>query len=98
MLKLVCLEVLIVTVATRAMLGLIGKPPPLPDAIWACVGLVAALATLVIALHDLRARPRSDQLDVELHPPRVPLARIGPYRRDHVRVRLGRYERTVSLN
>jgi hypothetical protein len=98
MMKLVCLEVLIVTIATRAMLGLIGKPPPLPDAIWACVGLVAALTTLVIALHDVRTRPKGEASGDELRPPRIPLARIGPYRRDRVRTRLGRYERTVSLN
>jgi hypothetical protein len=96
-LKLVALEVLIVTVATRAMLALIGKPPPLPDAIWAVVGLLAALTTAITAAYELVVLARAARREPP-RTPRVPLERIGPYRSDQVGVRLGRRERIVNLN
>lgn len=92
--KLVCLEILIISVATRAVLALIGKPPPLPDAAWAAVTLLAGFIALALLVADMLAAARSRRV---VYPPHIPLERIGPYRRDRVAARAER-GRNVSLN
>ena len=57
--KLVCLEVLIVSIATRAMFALIGKPPPLPDVVWGVATLATALVASVILIADALAAVRA---------------------------------------
>lgn len=92
--KLVCLEVLIVSIATRAMLALIGKPPPLPDVVWAGATIAAALVAIVILIADAVKAARGRRT---VYPPHIPLERIGPYRRDRIVARADR-GRNVSLN
>ena len=92
--KLVCLEILIISVATRAVLALIGKPPPLPDAAWAAVTALAALIAVALLIADAFGAARSRRV---VYPPHIPLERIGPYRRDRVAARAER-GRNVSLN
>ena len=92
--KIVCLEILIISVATRAVLALIGKPPPLPDTAWAAVTLLAGLLAVALLIGDAFATARRRRI---VHPPHIPLERIGPYRRDRVAARAER-GRNVSLN
>ena len=92
--KLVCLEVLIVSIATRAMFALIGKPPPLPDVVWAAATLAAALVAIVILIADASTAMQRRRI---VYPPRIPLERIGPYHRDRIAARADR-GRNVSLN
>ncbi len=92
--KLVCLEVLIVSIATRAMCALLGKPPPFPDLVWAAVTGLAAFVALAILIADAIAAARGRRI---VYPPHIPLERIGPYQRERIAARAGR-RRIVSLN
>jgi len=92
--KLVCLEVLIVSIATRAILALIGKPPPLPDIVWGGVTLLAASVAAAILIADAIAAARGRRI---VYPPHIPLDRIGPYRHERIAARAGR-GRHVNLN
>jgi hypothetical protein len=92
--KLVCLEVLIVSIATRAMLALIGKPPPLGDVVWASATALAAFVAIVVLIADAFGAARKRRI---VYPPRIPLERIGPYRRERISARAGR-TRNVNLN
>jgi hypothetical protein len=92
--KLVCLEILIISVATRAVLALIGKPPPLPDVVWAAVTLLAGLVAVALLVVDAVVQARGRRI---VYPPRIPLDRIGPYRHDRVAARAERGH-NVSLN
>jgi hypothetical protein len=92
--KLLCLEVLIVSIATRAMLALIGKPPPLPDVVWGSATLAAAVVAIAILILDA---VKAARIRRTVYPPHIPLGRIGPYRRDRIAARADR-GRNVTLN
>jgi hypothetical protein len=92
--KLVCFEIVIVSVATRAMLALMGRPPLIPDLVWGCVALVAALTGMIILISDVLVATRAKVV----YPPRIPLERIGPYRRDEAAAPGGDRRHDVSLN
>lgn len=94
--KLVCLEIVIVSIATRAMLALLGKPPPIPDALWACVTLGAVITALLMIVYEVIVAAKARTV----HPPHIPLDRIGPFRSDEVAARGGdhKHHRSVSLN
>ena len=92
--KLVCLEIVIVSIATRSMLALIGEPPPIPDLVWGCVALAAGLIAVLMLVRDLLpAKPQP------VRPPHVPLDRIGPFRREQVAARYAAdRDRSINLN
>jgi len=94
--KLVLLEALIVMIAIRAVLSLMGHAPPWPTPMWEfCAGLaLIATATLCVqAARDRRPQPGS------LTPPRIPLERIGPFQAEAMPVRFGaRSEHDIHLN
>jgi hypothetical protein len=94
--KLVLLEALIVIVALRAVLSLLGQAPAWPTPIWEFfggLGLVAAASILVQAAHD--RFPRNGPIE----PPRIPLERIAPFEPEAMLVRFGaRAEREIHLN
>jgi len=94
--KLVLLEALIVLVAMRAVLSLIGHAPSWPTPLWdafAAVALLAATSIFVQALRNRRPRQR------RLTPPHIPLERIAPFRTDALLVRTGtRGEKLINLN
>jgi hypothetical protein len=92
--KLLCLEIVIVSIATRAVLALLEKPPPIPDALWAAAAILAALAALGMLLCDAIVARRP----VRVRPPHIPLERIGPYRDETVAVRRGAHDHRISLN
>ena len=93
--KLVLLEALIVMIAIRAVLALLGHVPAWPTPIWDFFGglaLVAAASICVQAARD--RRPHS-----AVTPPHIPLERIGPFRADAVLVRFGaRDQHDIHLN
>jgi hypothetical protein len=92
--KLVCLEIVIVSIATRAAFALLDKPPPVPDALWAGATLLAAIVAAGILVYDATVAHRP----VRVHPPHIPLDRIGPYRDGAVAVRSDGRDRRVNLN
>ena len=94
--KLVLLEALIVMIAIRAVLALMGRAPQHPTAVWeffAGLALIASASLLVQAVRERLARP------APVEPPHIPLARIGPFRADALLVRFGaRGEHDIHLN
>jgi hypothetical protein len=95
--KLVLLEALIVMIAMRAVLSLIGPVPPWPPPVWeffAGLALVATASICVQAARDRRAPPRATII-----PPHIPLERIGPFQAEALLVRFGaRGEHNINLN
>jgi hypothetical protein len=89
--KLVLLEILIVVVATRLILSLIGSAAPAwPNPLWVTFALVAIAATAALAIGEVRkrrARARAARLPVV--PPHIPLERIAPFTEDALVVRNG---------
>lgn len=92
--KLVCFEIVIVSIATRAMLALLGKPPLIPDILWGCVALTAALTGMLLLACDVIGAARAKIV----YPPHIPIERIGPFRHEEVAARGGDRHRHVSLN
>jgi hypothetical protein len=94
--KLVLLEALIVMIAIRAVLSLMGHAPPWPAPMWelfAGLALIATASFCVQAARDRRPRPGS------LTPPHIPLERIGPFQPEAMLVRFGaRADHTINLN
>ncbi len=94
--KLVLLEALIVMVAIRSVLSLMGHAPPWPTPMWellAGLALVAVASICVQAARERHPKPGS------LTPPRIPLERIGPFQADAMLVRFGaRGEHDIHLN
>lgn len=94
--KLVLLEALIVLIAMRAVLSLIGHAPPWPTPIWEFFAGLALLATAAICIQAARDRlvPPGP-----LMPPHIPLERIGPFEADAMLVRFGaRGRHDINLN
>lgn len=94
--KLVLLEALIVLIALRAVLSLIGHGPAWPPPLWEFFGGLALVATASICVQAARdRRPRS----ATLTPPHIPLERIGPFEADAMLVRFGaRGRHDINLN
>jgi hypothetical protein len=94
--KLVLLEALIVMIAIRAVLSLMGHAPPWPTPMWeffAGLALIATASICVAAARDRRPLPGL------LMPPRIPLERIGPFHAEAMLVRFGaRSEHDIHLN
>ena len=94
--KLVLLEALIVIVALRAVLSLLGAAPPWPAPIWEFFGGLALVAAASICVQAARDRlPHNGSIV----PPHIPLERIGPFQPDAMLVRFGaRGEHDIHLN
>jgi hypothetical protein len=94
--KLVLLEALIVLIAWRAVMSLLGHAPPWPTPLYDFFAGVAVVAVLAIAIEAARKRiPRSGPIV----PPHIPLERIGPFQLEAMAVRLGaRGEHDIHLN
>jgi hypothetical protein len=94
--KLVLLEALIVMIAMRAVLAVMGHAPPWPTPMWEFFAGLAVVSTVAIGIQALRerlARPR------QVAPPHIPLERIGPFEPADVLVRFGaRGEHNIHLN
>jgi hypothetical protein len=94
--KLVLLEALIVVIAIRSVLSLMGHAPPWPAPIWELFGGLALVATAIICVQAARERrPQSGPIV----PPHIPLERIGPFHAEAMLVRFGaRGEHNINLN
>jgi hypothetical protein len=94
--NLVLLEALIVMVAIRAVLSLMGHAPPWPTPIWEFLAGLAMIAVAAICVQAARERRPEPGL---LNPPRIPLERIGPFQPEAMLVRFGaRGEHDIHLN
>ncbi len=94
--KLVLLEALIVLIAMRAILSLLGHAPPWPTPVWEFFAGLALLATAAICLQAARERFAPPATIV---PPHIPLERIGPFEADAMLVRFGaRGRHDINLN
>jgi hypothetical protein len=94
--KLVLLEALIVMIAIRAVLSLMGHAPPWPTPMWELFAGLALIATASICVQAARdRRPRAGSIA----PPHIPLERIGPFQAEAMLVRFGaRGEHDINLN
>jgi hypothetical protein len=94
--KLVLLEALIVLVAMRAVLSLLGHATPWPTPAWEFFAGVALVALISIAVQFVRDRRPARKPEA---PPHIPLDRIGPFRAEAMLVRFGaRGEHDIHLN
>jgi hypothetical protein len=99
--KLVLLEVLIVVVATRLILSLMGDAAPAwPNPLWVTFALVAVTATATLIVGEARKRrARIWAAQQPIAPPHIPLERIVPYTEDALVGRYGARGRTsIHLN
>jgi hypothetical protein len=94
--KLVLLEALIVMIAIRSVLSLMGHAPPWPTPMWELLAGLALIATASVCVQAARdRRPRAGTLT----PPHIPLERIGPFLPEAMLVRFGaRGEHDIHLN
>jgi hypothetical protein len=94
--KLVLLEALIVLIAWRAVMSLLGHAPPWPTPLWDFFAGLALMAAVSLAIEAARKRmPRNGPIV----PPHIPLDRIAPFRMDAMLVRNGaRGEHHIHLN
>ena len=89
--KLVLLEILIVVVATRAVLSLLGSTTPAwPNPLWVMFALVAIAATAAVIITEIRKRFGVDEAaEQPVAAPRIPLERIAPFTEEALVVRYG---------
>jgi hypothetical protein len=89
--KLVLLEIMIVVVATRAILSLIGgSAPAWPNPLWVMFALVAIAATVALIMTEIRKRVEARRESLRpVKAPHIPLERIGPFTEDALVVRYG---------
>jgi RsiW-degrading membrane proteinase PrsW (M82 family) len=89
--KLVLLEIMIVVVATRAVLSLLGSTTPSwPNPLWVIFALVAIAATAALIITEVRKRFGLDRADEQpVAAPHIPLDRIAPFTEDALVVRYG---------
>jgi hypothetical protein len=94
--KLVLLEALIVMIALRAALSLMGQAPEWPTPVCLFFGGLALVAAASMCVEAARKRiPKSGPIA----PPHIPLERIGPFQPDAMLVRFGaRGEHNIHLN
>jgi hypothetical protein len=94
--KLVLLEALIVLIAWRAVMSLLGHAPHWPTPLmelFAGLGLMAATSLAIDAARKRMPRPGP------IAPPHIPLERIAPFRMEAMLVRNGaRGEHDIHLN
>jgi hypothetical protein len=96
--KFVLLEILIVAVATRSVLSLIGKAPAWHNPLWECFALVAAAATAAMIVEEGRKRVKHEA-PPPAKQPHIPLDRIAPFTHEAMLVRFGaRSTRDIHLN
>jgi hypothetical protein len=94
--KLVLLEAMIVLIAMRAVLSLMGHAPPWPTPLYEFFGGLALVALASIAVEAARKRLPRRRPEA---PPRIPLDRIAPFRLEAMTVRSGaRGEHNINLN
>jgi hypothetical protein len=94
--KLVLLEALIVMIAIRAVLSLMGHAPPWPTPLWEFFAGLALVA--IVSMCAQAARDRRPQTGL-LTPPHIPLERIAPFQAEAMLVRFGaRGEHDIHLN
>jgi hypothetical protein len=94
--KLVLLEALIVMIAIRAVLSLMGHAPPWPTPMWEFFGGLALIATASLCVQAARERIAGP---APIIPPHIPLERIGPFHAEAMLVRFGAAgERNINLN
>ncbi len=99
--KLVLLEILIVVVATRAVLSLLGSSTPAwPNPLWVTFALVAVAATVALAVTEIRKKlGHSERPAASVSAPRIPLDRIAPFTEEALVVRYGASGRpNIHLN
>ncbi len=98
--KLVLLEILIVVVATRAVLSLLGTASPAwPNPLWVTFALVALAATAALIVAEYRKRFIGEHAEPTVAAPRIPLDRIAPFTEDALVVRYGASGRpNIHLN
>ena len=99
--KLVLFEILIVVVATRLILSLIGSAAPAwPNPLWVTFALAAIVATAALAFGEVRKRSaRAQAARLPVAPPHIPLERIAPFTEDALVVRYGASGRpNIHLN
>ena len=98
--KLVLLELIIVVVATRAVMSLLlGRPPAWPTPAWG-IAMLAVAGALVAALiaGEVRRR-RRESAAPPARVPSIPLERIGPFTPEAMLVRYGaRGPHDINLN
>jgi hypothetical protein len=95
--KLVLLEALIVMIAMRAVLSLMGPVPPWPTPLWEFFAGLALIATASICVQA--ARDRRPPPPATVTPPHIPLERIAPFQAEAMLVRFGaRGEHNINLN
>jgi len=89
--KLVLLEILIVVVATRAILSLLGSNAPAwPNPLWVMFALVAVTATAALVTSEVRKRLAARRASrAPVAAPHIPLDRIAPFTEDALVVRYG---------
>jgi hypothetical protein len=89
--KLVLLEIMIVVVATRAILSLIGgSAPAWPNPLWVMFALVAVAATVALIMTEIRKRVEAQrERSRPVRAPYIPLDRIAPFTEDALVVRYG---------
>jgi hypothetical protein len=89
--KLVLLEIMIVVVATRAILSLIGgSAPAWPNPLWVMFALVAVAATVALVMTEIRKRVEAHrERRRPVKAPHIPLERIAPFTEDALVVRYG---------
>lgn len=98
--RLVLLEIVIVAIATRSVLQLLGHAPAWPSPLMEFFGFVLVGATVALLLGEARARFARSHPREPLHrAPVIPLERIGPFTQDQLLVRFGAHgERDIHLN
>ncbi len=99
--KLVLLEILIVVVATRAILSLLGSSAPAwPNPLWVMFALVALTATAALLVAEVRKRIDARRAaEQPIAAPHIPLERIAPFTEDALVVRYGASGRpNIHLN
>lgn len=95
--KFVLLEALIVMIAMRAVLSLIGHVPLWPTT--PLLDFFAGLALVATAWICVEAAGRKLPYGRPVSPPHIPLERIGPYHEESVLVRFGaRGHADINLN
>jgi hypothetical protein len=94
--KLVLLEAVIVLIAVRAVLSLMGHAPTWPTPFWEVFAGLGLVAVVSLAIEAARKRLPAQRV---VTPPHIPLDRIAPFHLEAMPVRFGaRGEHEIHLN